>query len=99
MKRGLRRRNMFARVWWKAGLGAALVLLTACREGEAASTPEERAREVVEMLVASKYADVEKTFTPQMRESMPMGMLMSNMAPELQRVGKFEQTGKASAQK
>lgn len=90
---------MFAKLLWKAGLGAALLLLTQCREAEAAKTPDERAREVVELLVAGKYAAVEQMFNQQMKDALPITDLVAAVSPELKHMGAFEQTGKASVQK
>ncbi|MGD0580330.1 MAG: alpha/beta fold hydrolase [Bryobacteraceae bacterium] len=90
---------MFARLLWKAGLGAALLMLTACREAEAAKTPEERAREVVEMLAAGKYAAVHQMFSQEMQDGLPVGTLMGTVAPVVKPLGKLLETGKASVQR
>ena len=67
---------MFARLIWKAGLGAALLMLSQCREAEAAKTPDERAREVVELLVAGKYSAVQQMFSQEMKDGLTVTALI-----------------------
>ena len=87
---------MFARMLWKAGLGAALLLLTSCREAEAAKTPEERAREVVELLVAGNYQSLYEMFTPEMQKALPVEAMRSKVGPSMKPLGKLLETGKPS---
>src|SRR5271157_3879329 len=74
-------------------------MLSGCQEAECARTPEERAREVVELLVAGKYGAVQQMFSQEMVEALPLSTLMSTVAPEVKPLGKLVETGKASVQR
>ena len=95
---------MFARLLWKAGLGAALLLLTQCRPAEAGQTPaaaqssikspEERAREAVALLLAEKYESLYATFTPEMQKAASVEDWRNKVGPSLKPLGKVLETGK-----
>ncbi len=74
----------------------ALAQVVAAPQGR---TPEERAREVVELLVAGKYGAVQQMFSQEMKDALPVGTLMSTVAPETKVRGKYQETGKASVQR
>jgi hypothetical protein len=80
---------------------AAIAAIAVAQIAGAAQTPtaEEKARGVVELLAASKYAAVEQMFNQQMKDALPITSLVGAVAPELKRVGAYEQCGKASVQK
>ena len=100
---------MFARLLCKAGLGAALLLLTQCRPAEAGQTPaaaqtpakppEERARAAVALLVAENYEGLFAMFTPEMQKAAPVDVWRNKVGPSLKPLGKILETGKPSFSK
>ena len=90
---------MFARAWWKLALGAGLVLMSGCREAEAAQSAEERAREVVRLVVAGDYKTLYDAFTPEMQKALPVEAMQAKVGPSVKPLGKLVEMRKASVTK
>jgi len=63
------------------------------------AAPSERARQVVELLLAEKYTELHAAFSEQLKASLTLDALRTQVGPSLKQLGKLDSLGEATVQK